>query len=38
MKRETEFETIWQRAHAEGGADHLRGFLVEIENEARKYK
>ena len=36
-KRESDFETIWQRAHSEGGSDHLKGFLTAIENEARKY-
>lgn len=37
IKRETEFETIWQRAEAEGGRDHLINFFKELENEARKY-
>lgn len=37
IKRNNEFETIWQRAHSEGGREHLRGFLTAIESEARKY-
>jgi len=38
MKRETEFETIWQRAIIEGGELHLKTFLAVAESEARKFK
>jgi len=37
IKRITEFETIWQRAFAEGGEQHLKDFFQSVENEARKY-
>jgi len=37
-KRETEFETVWQRALAEGGELHLKTFFAVAEAEARKYK
>lgn len=37
IKRNSEFETIWQRAEAEGGRDHLINFFKALEDEARKY-
>jgi len=38
VKRNTEFDTIWQRAFSEGGEHHLRDFFKSAELEARKYK
>jgi hypothetical protein len=38
MKRENEFETIWQRAYNEGGVENLRNFFKALDNEARLYK
>lgn len=38
MKRENEFETIWQRAFDEGGELHLRNFFKSADAEARRYK
>ena len=37
IKRETSFETLWQRAYVEGGANHLKQFFALAESEARKY-
>ena len=36
IKRQTEFETIWQAAESEGGKRFLQAFKIELENEARK--
>lgn len=36
IKRESEFETIWYLAFAEGGKDHLQRFISQLESEARK--
>lgn len=36
MKRQNDFETIWQRAEAEGGEFHLRNFMNQLDEEARK--
>ncbi|MFA7662765.1 MAG: hypothetical protein WCX88_02505 [Patescibacteria group bacterium] len=38
MKRNNEFETIWQRAHSEGGVEHLRNFFKVADSEARHYQ
>jgi len=37
IKRENEFETIWQRAYNEGGRDHIRQLFDQMFNEAKKY-
>jgi|AntAceMinimDraft_10_1070366.scaffolds.fasta_scaffold42839_3 hypothetical protein len=37
MKRDTQFDTIWERALAEGGELHLKMFFAQAEAEARKY-
>jgi hypothetical protein len=36
IKRESEFETIWQSAEAEGGKNALIKFFHDIEEEAKK--
>lgn len=36
VKRNTEFDTLWYLAHAEGGKDHLQSFFKELEAEAQK--
>lgn len=37
IKRETEFDTIWEQAKREGGKEHLINFFKVLEEEARKY-
>ena len=37
VKRDTEFDTIWELAENEGGIKHLRTFFASLEEEARKY-
>ena len=37
IKRDSQFETLWQRAYLEGGINHLRQFFKDAETEARKY-
>ena len=37
IRRQTDFDTIWERAFKEGGKYHLESFFNSIENEARKY-
>ena len=36
IKKDTEFNTIWDRAHNEGGRDHLTNFFLQAEGEAKK--
>lgn len=36
-KRDSDFNTIWDRAYKEGGLYHLINFFNALENEARKY-
>ena len=36
VKRDSNFETIWQAAYLEGGKDYLDRFFIEMEYEARK--
>jgi hypothetical protein len=35
-KKDTEFDTLWYLAFAEGGKHHAQRVLVELEEEARK--
>jgi hypothetical protein len=35
IKRESQFETLWQAAYQEGGKFHLRGFMEWVESEAK---
>ena len=37
VKRETEFETIWQAAHREGGKMYIEMFRKHLEREAGRY-
>ena len=37
IKRDTNFETIWQRAHTEDGVEHLNNFFKLAESEASRY-
>lgn len=37
IKRQDEFNTIWDRAFKEGGEHHLKDFFIRIEQEARKF-
>ena len=36
IKRENEFETIWQAGYSEGGKYHLNNFMKFLEDEAQK--
>ena len=36
IKRENEFETIWNSAYSEGGKFHLNNFMKFLEDEASK--
>ena len=36
IKRNSEFETIWQAASDEGGKRHLQNFKQQLEDEANK--
>lgn len=36
IKRENEFETMWQLAFAEGGKDHLQRFMSQLESAAKQ--
>jgi len=36
IKRENEFETMWQLAFAEGGKDHLQRFFNQLESAAKQ--
>lgn len=35
IKRDTDFNTLWDRAFAEGGRHHLQQFFNDMENEVR---
>jgi hypothetical protein len=37
VKRDNEFETIWQLAFAEGGKDHIQRFWYYLDNQAKNY-
>jgi hypothetical protein len=37
VKRDTEFNTIWELAHAEGGKFHIQRFFNQLEQEAMKF-
>lgn len=36
VKRDSNFETIWQAAYQEGGKEYLREFYRQLEEEAKK--
>jgi hypothetical protein len=36
IKRENEFETMWQLAFAEGGKDHLQRLMSQLESAAKQ--
>jgi hypothetical protein len=38
IKRDSEFNTVWDRAFSEGGKHHLMDFFNKLEAEARKYE
>lgn len=35
VKRDTEFNTVWEMAYSEGGKIHLFNFIKRLEDEAR---
>jgi len=36
VKRENEFETMWQLSFSEGGKDHLQRFFSQLESAAKQ--
>ena len=36
VRMNTEFDTLWEAAHQEGGKDYLKAFISQAEAEAKK--
>jgi len=37
IRKQTQFDTIWEAAYSEGGEYHIRQFFIYLFNEGKKY-